>query len=348
MKAFVYVGPGLKAIEERPKPEIQSPGDAIVKMLKTTICDTDLHILKGEVRSCMPGCILGHEGVGIIESVGAGVTTFSPGDHVLISCISNCGKCFYCQRNMYSHCTTGGWLLGHKIDGTQAEYVRIPHADTSLYPVPDSENDKAMVMLSDILATGSGCSALNSKGDQGSTVAIVGCGPVGLAALLTARFYAPADIIVIDHDDTRLEIARRFGATATVNSAHVNAVETVKALVGGQGVDTVIEAVGVPATVQISQALAGPDGDITNIGGHARKVILHLERLWSLNMAITTRLFDSFTTTPLLRKTDHTRKIVPTGLVTHHFTLDKILDAYDTFEHSAKTRAQKIIISVYA
>src|SRR5271156_951934 len=213
MKSLVYGGPGVKSVEDRPRPKVGAPGDAIVKMVKTTICGTDLHILKGDVATCAPGRILGHEGVGTIDSVGGGVTTFHYGDRVLISCISSCGKCEYCRRGMYSHCTTGGWILGNEIDGTRAEYVRIPHAETSLYPIPKGADEDAMVMLSDILPTGFECGVLNGKVAPGSTVAIVGSGPVGLAALLTAQFFSPAEIIMIDLDDNRLEVARRFGAT---------------------------------------------------------------------------------------------------------------------------------------
>jgi alcohol dehydrogenase len=218
MKALVYHGPGKKAVEDRAKPELRAPDDAIVKITKTTICGTDLHILKGDVATCAPGRILGHEGVGVIDSVGAGVTAFRPGDRVLISCISACGKCDYCRRGMYSHCTTGGWILGNTIDGTQAEYVRAPHADTSLYSIPPGADEEALVMLSDILSTSFECGVLNGKVKPGSTVAIVGAGPIGLAALLTAQFYSPAKIIMIDLDENRLEVARRFGATETVNS----------------------------------------------------------------------------------------------------------------------------------
>jgi alcohol dehydrogenase len=205
MKALVYHGPGKKALEERPVPEPVAPGDAVVKIVKTTICGTDLHILKGDVATCLPGRILGHEGVGVVENVGPGVTAFYPGDHVLISCISACGRCEYCRRGMYSHCTTGGWILGNRIDGTQAEYVRIPHADTSLYPIPKGADEEALVMLSDILPTGFECGVLNGKVEPGCTIAIVGAGPIGLAALLTAQFYSPSEIIMIDPDENRLQ-----------------------------------------------------------------------------------------------------------------------------------------------
>src|SRR5690348_16348000 len=210
MKALVYCGPGVKRVEERPKPQIQAPGDAIVKVTKTTICGTDLHILKGDVPTCTPGRILGHEGVGVVEKVGTAVAAFRPGDRVLISCISSCGRCDYCRKGMYSHCTTGGWVLGNTIDGTQAEYVRIPHADTSLYKIPDGADEEALVMLSDILPTGFECGVLNGKIKPGDAVAIVGSGPIGLATLLTAQFYSPAIVIMVDTDDNRLETAKRF------------------------------------------------------------------------------------------------------------------------------------------
>ena len=344
MKALVYRGPGLKAIEDRPKPQIQASTDAIVKIVKTTICGTDLHILKGDVATCAPGRILGHEGVGIIDSIGAGVTAFKPGDRVLISCISACGRCEYCRRGMYSHCTTGGWILGNEIDGTQAEYVRTPHADTSLYPIPEGANEEALVMLSDILPTGFECGVLNGKVAPGSTVAIVGSGPIGLAVLLTAQFYSPAEIIMIDLDDNRLGLARQFSATQTINSADGRAADVVKALTGGSGVDTAIEAVGVPATFLLCQDLIAPGGVIANVGVHGQKVDLHLETLWSKNITITTRLVDTVTT-PMLLRTVQSRKIDPMRLITHRFKLDQILDAYDTFGRAAETQALKVIIT---
>ena len=277
MKAFVYRGPGKKALEDRPKPEIAAPTDAIVKIVKTTICGTDLHILKGDVPTCQPGRILGHEGVGIVDKVGPAVTAFKPGDRVLISCVSACGKCVYCRKQMYSHCTTGGWILGNTIDGTQAEFVRTPYADTSLYPIPEGADEEALVMLSDILPTGFECGVLNGKVQPGSTVAIVGSGPVGLAALLTAQFFSPAEIIMIDLDDNRLEMAKRFGATTSINSADGKAVETVMKMTGKRGVDTAIEAVGIPATFELCEKIVAPGGTIANIGVHGKKVALHLE-----------------------------------------------------------------------
>jgi alcohol dehydrogenase len=343
MKALVYQGPGKKALEERPMPAISAPTDAIVKITKTTICGTDLHILKGDVPTCKPGRILGHEGVGVVDSVGAGVTSFRPGDRVLISCISACGKCEYCRKGMYSHCTTGGWILGNEIDGTQAEYVRIPHADTSLYRIPEGAEEDALVMLSDILPTGFECGVLNGKVQPGDVVGIVGAGPIGLAALLTAQFYSPAEIIMIDLDDSRMEVAKRFGATATVNSKDGKAAEKVMKMTGGRGVDAAIEAVGIPETFVLCEDIVAPGGTIANIGVHGVKADLHLERLWSHNITITTRLVDTVTT-PMLLKTVRSGKIDPKRLITHHFKLDKILDAYDTFGRAANTRALKVLI----
>lgn len=343
MKALVYRGPGKKALEDHPKPEIMAPTDAIVRITKTTICGTDLHILKGDVPTCEPGRILGHEGVGVIDQIGPGVTAFKKGDRVLVSCISACGKCEYCRKQMFSHCTTGGWILGNKIDGTQAEFVRIPYADTSLYPIPEGVDEDALVMLSDILPTGFECGVLNGRVAPGSTVAIVGVGPIGLAALLTAQFYSPAEIIAIDLDDNRLEVAKRFGATATVNSADGKAVETVMKMTRNRGVDTAIEAVGIPATFELCETIVTAGGTIANIGVHGKKVELHLESLWDRNVTITTRLVDT-ASTPMLLNILRARKIDPNLLITHRFRLDKILDAYETFGNAAKTRALKMII----
>jgi len=314
-----------------------------VKVTKTTICGTDLHILKGDLPTCEPGRILGHEGVGVVDKIGPAVTAFKPGDRVLISCVTACGKCEYCRRAMFSHCTTGGWILGNQIDGTQAEYVRIPHADTSLYPIPEGADEEALVMLSDILPTGFECGVLNGKVAPGSTVAIVGSGPVGLAALLTAQLYSPAEIIMIDLDDNRLGVARKFGATQTVNSADGKAADTVMAMTGKRGVDTAIEAVGIPATFELCEKIISPGGTIANIGVHGKKVDLHLESLWDRNISITTRLVDTVTI-PMLFKTVRSKKIDPKLLITHRFRLANILDAYETFGAAAKTKALKVII----
>jgi alcohol dehydrogenase len=345
MKALVYGGPGLKTLADRPKPVVGAPTDAVVRITHTTICGTDLHILKGDVPTCAPGRILGHEGVGVVDSVGAAVTMFKPGDRVLVSCISACGKCSYCRRQMYSHCTTGGWILGNSIDGTQAEFVRIPHADTSLYPVTADGDAEAMVMLSDVLPTGFECGVLNGKVAPGGSVAIVGVGPIGLAAMLTAQFYAPGRIIAIDIDDNRLAVAKAFGATDCVNSSDGAAVAAVMALTGGVGVDTAIEAVGIPATFELCAEIVAPGGTIANIGVHGAPATLHLERLWDRNLTITTRLVDT-ASTPMLLNVLAAGRIDAAKLITHRFTLDNVIDAYEVFAHAADTKALKVIIAV--
>lgn len=344
MKALVYQGPGKKSWEEKPKPVIKEATDAIVKIFKTTICGTDLHIMKGDVPTVTDGRIIGHEGVGIIEEVGNAVTSFKKGDHVLISCITSCGKCEYCKKAMYSHCEKGGWILGNLIDGTQAEYVRIPYADNSLYPIPTGADEEALVMLSDILPTGFECGVLNGQVKPGDTIAIVGSGPIGLAVLLTAQFYSPAVIIMIDQDDNRLSVAKSFGATHTINSANENAIEKIMSLTNDKGVDVAIEAVGAPATFELCEAIIGAGGHIANIGVHGKSVTLHMETLWSRNIAITTRLVDTVST-PMLFKTVKSGKLEPKKLITHHFKLDQIVEAYDTFENAAKQKALKVILT---
>lgn len=345
MKALIYRGPGKKSIEEHSIPILQNATDAIVKIVKTTICGTDLHILKGDVPTCQAGRILGHEGVGIIEQVGESVTTVKIRDTVLISCITSDGKCEYCRKGMYSHCVDGGWLLGHQIDGTQAEYVRIPHADTSLYKLPPNIDYDAIVMLSDILPTGYECGVLNGKIQPGNTVAIVGAGPIGLAALLTAQFYSPAEIIMIDPDDHRLDVAKRLGATSIINNKNTNAIDTVMELTNKRGVDTAIEAVGIPETFVLCEDIVTAGGTIANIGVHGVKADLHLERLWSHNITIRTRLVDTVTTSMLL-KTVISNKIQPNLLISHHFKFAEIIEAYHIFSKASDTKALKVIIEI--
>lgn len=345
MKALVYHGPDKLALEDKPTPVITAPTDAIVRVTKTTICGTDLHIMKGDVPTVTDGRILGHEGVGIIEQVGGSVSSFKIGDHVLISCISSCGKCTNCKKGMYSHCENGGgWVLGNTIDGTQAEYVRIPFADNSLYPIPKGSDEEALVMLSDILPTGFECGVLNGQVKPGDTVAIVGGGPIGLASLLTAQFFAPAEIIMVDVDDNRLEISRKFGATQIVNNSDGKAVEKIMELTGNRGVDVAIEAIGMPSSFDICQAIVTAGGHIANIGVHGKPVQLNMDKLWSHNITITTRLVDTVTT-PMLLKTVLSGKIQPAQLITHHFALNDIMQAYKTFGNAMKERALKVIIT---
>src|SRR5579864_3192989 len=344
MKALVYRGPGKRAWENKLRPAIQEPGDAIVRITTTTICGTDLHILKGDLPGVNEGRILGHEGIGVIEQVGAAVSEFHLGDKVIISCVTACLKCDFCKRNMYSHCRHGGWILGNTIDGTQAEYVRIPQADGSLYSFPADGDEEALVMLSDILPTGFECGVLNGQVKPGDTVAIVGAGPVGLAVLLTAQFYSPAAIFMIDLDDKRLAVAKKFGATNLINSADGHAAHQVMELTEGAGVDVAIEAVGLPATFEICQAIVAAGGRIANVGVHGKPVQLHMEKLWDRNISITTRLVDTVTT-PMLLKIVRSGKLDPKQLVTHRFPMNDIMKAYDTFEHAAKEGALKVVLT---
>jgi alcohol dehydrogenase len=334
MKALVYLGAGKKAFQDMPRPAIAAPTDAIVKVVKTTICGTDLHILKGDLPAVKQGRILGHEGVGIVDEAGSAVTAFKKGDRVLISCVTSCGACVACRKLMFSHCENGGWILGNTIDGTQAEFVRIPFADTSLYHILDGEEDEPLVMFSDILPTGFECGVLNGKIAPGSTVAIVGSGPIGLAALLTAQFYSPAEIIMIDLDAKRLDIAKRLGATSVIDSSNGKAAEALLGMTGRNGVDTAIEAVGIPATFELCEQIVAAGGCIANVGVHGKPVALHLEKLWDRNIV----------STPTLLKMMRARKIDPKQLITHRFKLDAILDAYDTFANAAKTGALKVIL----
>jgi alcohol dehydrogenase len=299
--------------------------------------------LKGDVPSVTPGRILGHEGVGVIEEVGPAVTTFAPGDRVLISCITSCGKCDYCKKSMYSHCRHGGWILGNRIDGTQAELVRIPFADTSLYHVPDGIDEEALVMLSDILPTGFECGVLNGQVSPGDTVAIVGAGPIGLAVLLTAEFYSPAAIYVIDVDDNRLAAAKRLGATTVVNDAEGQAIQCVMKMTYGNGVDVAVEAVGTPEAFDTCQSILAPGGRLANVGVHGRPAALHLEKLWDRNITLTTRLVDT-AATPMLLKVVESGKINPAELATHCFALDDVMTAYDTFGNASRENALKVIL----
>lgn len=305
MKALVYHGNEQFGVVERPKPKVTAATDAVVKLAKTTICGTcisllcqahlvpltgnplvpgtDLHILRGHVPSVQHGRILGHEGLGVVESVGTAVSAFKPGDRVIISCVTSCGTCPACRRLMPSHCTTGGWILGNTIDGTQAEFVRVPHADASMHRAPAGVPDDALVMISDILPTALECGTMNGKVQPGATVAIVGAGPVGLSALLTAQLYSPAAVIMIDRDTNRLAAAAALGATHVLESGP-DTVRRVMEITEGKGVDTAMEVVGIPATFDLCQEIIGAGGTIANVGVHGGKVDLHLENLWDKNI----------------------------------------------------------------
>lgn len=344
MKALVYEGPGKKSLKEVENPKIINDGDAIVKLVKTTICGTDLHILSGDVAAVKEGRILGHEGVGIVEEVGPGVKNFKPGDKVIISCITSCGSCHYCKQALYAHCEDGGWILGHMINGTQAEYVHIPHADNSLHHIPKGISDEAAVMISDILPTGFEIGVLSGQVKPGDTVVIVGAGPIGMAVLLTAQFYAPANIIMVDIDDNRLEESVKFGATHTINSTDTeSAIRQIMELTDGRGVDVAVEAAGFPVTFDICQKVLAPGGNLANAGVHGKPVDLQLQDLWIRNVTITTGLV-STNSTPMLLKTLANGKIKVEDLVTHRFKFENMLEAYETFSNASKEKAMKVII----
>jgi alcohol dehydrogenase len=345
MRAVVYHGPGQKAWEEVPKPQVTDDTDAIVRVDAVTICGTDLHILKGDVPAVTDGRILGHEAVGTVEAVGGGVKTVKPGDRVLVSCITACGTCRFCREGRYGQCLGGGgWILGHKIDGTQAEYVRVPFADLSTYPVPDGVTDEELLMLADILPTGYEVGVLNGKVQPGDVVAVVGSGPVGLSAIMGARLFSPSHVIAIDLADSRLEAAKLFGADVTVNNASQDPLSAVQSLTGGLGADVTIEAVGVPATIELAVQLARPGGRIANIGVHGEPATLHLEEQWIRDITITTGLVDAYSTPTLLRLLT-SRQIDAGRFVTHHFALSDFDEAYDVFSRAGETSALKVVLS---
>lgn len=350
MKALVYHGPGDKAWEDVAEPELRAATDALVQVDTTTICGTDLHILKGDVPAVTDGRVLGHEGVGTITEIGSAVKGFEVGDRVIISCVSSCGSCSYCHQQLPSHCLDDegasgvGWIFGHHIDGTQAEFVRVPFADNSLHKVPEGVSDEAALMLSDILPTGFEIGVRNGRVKPGDVVAVVGAGPVGLSAIMTAGLYGPSRVVAIDLDDNRLELARSFGASDTVNSGADGWHDQVMGMTDGLGVEVAIEAVGIPQTFEMCTTLIRPGGTVANVGVHGGPVELALQDLWIKDVAITTGLV-SATTTPMLLKLVAQGKLSPERFVTHRFALDEMLDAYDTFERAAETKAMKVAIS---
>ena len=350
MKALVYGGPGKKSWTEVPNPVIKSPTDVIVQVDTTTICGSDLHILKGDVPAVTVGRILGHEGVGKIPEVGSSVTAFKVGDRVIISCIKSCGSCSNCKTGLYSHClgdegASGiGWIFGHLIDGTQAEFVRVPYADNSLYKLPDGVTAEEGVMLSDILPTGFEIGVKYGGVKPGDVVAVIGTGPVGLSAIATAGLYGAAKVIAIDLDVNRLKQSREFGATDSVVSSEANWKEQVMALTDGAGVDVAIEAVGLPSTFTMATEIVRPGGHVANVGVHGKSVELHIEKLWIQNIFISMGLVNA-NTTPMLLKLVESKKLPVSKLVTHHFNFDQFMEAYDTFTRAAETKALKVIIS---
>jgi len=350
VKALVYHGPGQKAWEDVPDPKVIHPTDVVVQVDTTTICGTDLHILKGDVPAVTDGRVLGHEGVGTITEVGQAVSRLAVGDRVIISCISSRASCSYCHQQLPSHClddegTSGiGWIFGHLIDGTQAELVRVPFAESSLHKLPAGVSDEAAVMLSDILPTGFEIGVRNGRVKPGDVVAVIGSGPVGLAAIMTAGLYGASRIIAIDIDDNRSEQAKGFGATDAVNSGSGGWQDDVLAMTDGLGVDVAIEAVGVPETFQMAAELIRPGGTVANAGVHGESAELKLQDLWIKDIVITTGLV-SATTTPMLLKLVAQGKLTPGKFVSHRFTFDNIMDAYDTFARASETKALKVVIT---
>ena len=345
MKGLVYHGPGKRSWDTVPDPTIEVPTDAVVRIDTSTICGTDLHILKGDVPEVQPGTILGHEAVATIVEKGSGVTTLEVGDRVIVSCITACGRCRFCKEGRYGQCSGGGgWIFGHLIDGLQAEYARVPFADTSVYKVPAELDDEEVLFLADILPTAYEVGVLNGRVEPGDTVAIVGAGPIGLAAVLTARLFTPAHIVAIDMDDARLERARELGADVTINNGSGAALAAVRQLTGGLGADVAIEAVGIPDTFELCTELVRPGGRVANVGVHGHSATLHLETLWIRDLTITTGLVDTFTTPRLLSLIAEGKlNALPFG--THYFPLAETMSAYDTFGDAAKSHALKVVLT---
>jgi alcohol dehydrogenase len=345
MKALVYHGPGDRAWEYVPDPVIREPTDAIVRIDSSTICGTDLHILKGDVPEVKPGTILGHEAVGTVVEVGSAVTTLAAGDRVLVSCITSCGRCRFCKEGHYGLCTGGGgWIFGHLIDGLQAEFARVPFADTSVYKVPDALSDEQVLFLADILPTAYEVGVLNGRVEPGDTVVVVGAGPIGLATIMTAKLHTPGRIIAIDLADSRLEKAREFGADVTINNGREDAVARVLEVTGGLGADVAVEAVGVPETFELCAELIRPGGRVANVGVHGHSATLHLEKLWIRDVMIMTGLVDT-STTPKLLKLIEGGRLDPTVFATHHFALADAEQAYDVFAAAADTQALKVVLT---
>src|SRR6476619_6216666 len=345
MKALVYHGPGQKDWETTEDPTIVAPSDVIVRIDSSTICGTDLHILKGDVPEVQPGTVLGHEAVGTVVEKGSGVSTLEIGDRVLVSCITSCGRCRFCKERRYGLCTGGGgWIFGHLIDGLQAEYARVPFADTSVYKIPAELQDEQVLFLADILPTAYEVGVLNARVEPGDTVAVVGAGPIGLAAVLTAQLFTPAHIVAIDLDDGRLERARELGADVTINNGSEAAVAAVMQLTGGLGADVAIEAVGVPSTFELCTELVRPGGRVANVGVHGHSATLHLETLWIRDITITTGLVDTTTTAQLLKLIE-SRRLDPAPFATHRFALTDTETAYDIFAAAAETHALKVVLT---
>ncbi|MEU4221864.1 zinc-dependent alcohol dehydrogenase family protein [Actinoplanes sp. NPDC026623] len=345
MKGLVYGGPGKRSWTDVPDARIEGPRDAVIRVDAVTICGTDLHILGGDVPEVEPGRVLGHEAVGTVVETGSAVAGLATGDRVLASCISACGICRFCREGAYGQCRGGGgWILGHLVDGVQSQYARIPFADLSTYKLPEQVSDESAVLLADILPTSYEVGVLNGKVRPGDTVVVVGAGPIGLAAIVTARLYSPAHIVVVDKAESRLQAAKMFGADTTVQVGAGDPLAAVRALTGGLGADVVMEAVGTPQTFELCTTLVRPGGHVANIGVHGKPATLHLEDLWIRNVTITTGLVDTYSTPKLL-------DMLVAGqldlghMVTHRFGLDEFDEAYDVFADPTRTGALKVVLT---
>lgn len=346
MKALVFGGAGERSWNTVDDPGIEEPTDVIVKVDMTTICGTDLHILKGDVPAVTEGRVLGHEAVGTVVETGSAVSSLKEGDRVLVPAITSCGSCLPCKQGMAAHCEAVGgigWIFGHLIDGVQAEFARVPYAETSVHVVPAGVSNEQVIFLADILPTGYEIGVQYGRVKLGDSVAVVGSGPVGLAAMMAATVTGASRIIAVDLEASRLKRAESFGATHTVVSGE-DAEQQILELTDGHGVDVAMEAVGLPATFDLCTRIVRPGGTVANIGVHGAPTTLHLEELWIKNITITTGLVSGSTIPTLLQLVRHGR-IEPEKLGTHHFKLDEIMQAYDVFAAAGENDALKVVLT---
>jgi alcohol dehydrogenase len=341
MKALVYQGNGDRSWTTMPDPTIADDQDIVIRVDAVTICGTDLHILGGDVPEVKPGRVLGHEAVGTVVAAGRASGRLV-GDRVLASCISGCGRCPACRFGHYGQCRNGGgWILGHLIDGVQAEFARIPFADLSTYVLPDTISDQAAVLFADIVPTAYEVGVRNGQVEPGSVVAVVGAGPIGWSAMLCARLYSPAHIVAIDPAPARREMALRLADTVVEPD---QAEATMRRLGDGLGADVVIEAVGRPEAFELCTRLARPGGRVANVGVHGEAATLHLEDLWIRDVTITTGLVDGWSTSQLLAMYSE-GLLDPSDLLTHRFDLTAMVEAYDVFADPASSGAMKVVLT---
>lgn len=334
MKALVHDGNGTIAIKERPKPEPVEPGDAIVRVTLSTICTSDLHIIHGAVPRALPNTVLGHEFVGVIEQVGENVTNLAPGDRVAVSCETFCGECFYCKRGWVNNCAQGGWELGCRLDGCQAEFVRVPYAEHTCSIIPDSVTDEDALFLGDIVATGQWGAEI-AELERGCTVAVIGAGPVRLATMMCAKLAEPGRIIAIDIDAKRLALAQERGLADETMDASVmslDAIETaVHNMTEGRGADAVVEAAGGSNTFEMAWRIARPNAVVVISAMYEGPQTLPLHEMYGKNLVFKTGGVDA-------ANMNETMKLVEKGrinticLVSKRYALNDILEAYRAFE----------------